>query len=306
MKGDRTGLRDTARKKRQAADRAREDRDGDSHITLPHVLLDSEGWRRASHTALAMLPLIAYPLFRRGQNGGLPNGGLLIDYQRLARHGWTSKEVITSALKDLIECGLLCETRKGGKHRPSLYGVTWLGLGIDPRRYVDLDIDPSTWDKVHRGSYRNPVKAIRPPQTDRTAKATAARRANAVARRGFAAPSDDRKEGRLDRRTVAGPSAIGPSDGPVDCKGSVGAVPSNGTSLEHCHLRVAVGPDGAQPPPACALDAAMIATPAATSPVAASARYQHATAVRRPFVVPNALSTPPQRADADPALTAPA
>jgi hypothetical protein len=215
---------------------AMESRDGTTFTALPHVVLDSPGWQRASHVARAFLLEMAAQLFRSGTEGGLPNGGLMVDRKRLAQRGWRSVSVITGAVRDLVACGLLVQTRKGGRNVPELFAVTWHGLACAADSY-QLDIDRSAWDAAHRGSYMRPMKSIEAEQTARTAKATAARRAAAAARKNaVAGPSHD------GQKSFTGPSdgqdraAVGPSDGqsPLLTEHSLG--PSNGHSLDHRHL----------------------------------------------------------------------
>lgn len=191
--------RDDSKKAHKAKVRAMQDRDGGTHIPLPHVVLDSPGFLRATHTQIGLLFAIAAPIFKTG-GAGLPNGGLMTT--RLAERGWKSRDVISRNVAALIECGLLCETRKGGKNRPSLYAVTWLALGTNGT--YNLDINPARWDTGHRGAYLRPEAPPRAAGSSRTEKATASRRKTVALVGGTSpGPSDVEHQRRVNRQTVS-------------------------------------------------------------------------------------------------------
>lgn len=240
MARDQSTLKRDERLKGKAAARAKESRDGDSFLALPTIVIDSPGFRRASHQARALLIDMASPLRRKGSSGGLPNGGLMANGERLASLGWKSRSTIRNALLDLEECGLLVPTRRGGLHKPTLYAVSWLALETGGN--YALDIDPNQWNAVHRGSYMRPTKTAKAAQTARTEAATAARRASKSASR---VSSENASPGPSDGRqlTSIGPCdgqkapRIGPFDGPIEGVRKELCGPCDGHSLERCHLR---------------------------------------------------------------------
>ncbi|WP_128000191.1 hypothetical protein [Piscinibacter defluvii] len=255
---------------------AQEGRDGKTHVPLPHVVLDSPGWRRASPQARALLLDFVAPLFRGGGGSepGRPNGGLMIEWeQRLVPRGWKSKSVVGKCVRELVACGLLCLTRQGARRRPGLYAATWLALGTGGD--YQLEIDPLLWDRVHRGAYMRPNKPVALPKVDRTAKARAAR-----------AAKHPRKNDSLGLSNSAKSHGYGLSDSQPHVSNGLSGSPKGATkhppsglsdsrSLEHCHLRRR-----------SAVHAATDAKPAVALPIAAD---HDATIARRPWVLPDGL-----------------
>jgi hypothetical protein len=116
------------------ADKAK--RDGEAFAALPHVVLESPGYRMASHTARSLLIDIAM------QYTGSNNGKLTACEKYLKPKGWRSNDTVVRAWRELIDCGLLIETRKGGFPNTSAwFALSWQvldqaqGLDIDAKRY---------------------------------------------------------------------------------------------------------------------------------------------------------------------------
>lgn len=132
----------------------KEKRYGTQHAAVPYVVIDSPGYRRASHTARSLLIDIARQY--RGNN----NGKLTACMKYLEPMGWKSHDVIVRARRELLECRLLLETRKGGfPNKAAWYALTWYsldvteGLDINPARYRTgqyLEPDPPTLPKKRR------------------------------------------------------------------------------------------------------------------------------------------------------------
>lgn len=223
---------------KNAAKRARQaqfGRDGKTFVPLTHAVMESPGYLQASHLARAFLAEFCYPLFLGGKLGR-PNGGLMVERDRLVARGWNSNDTVRKLRLELESCGLIVETRKGGKNRPSLYAVTWLALGIDDS--YDLDIDQVKWGSSHRGLFMRPPETETTKRSRDTTAATAARQAGAARRRAeLARPCDDPIGGTLDRLTVRASAPIGPSSGLVGPETGKSPGPPDGHSLEHCHLR---------------------------------------------------------------------
>lgn len=121
---------------RVAWKRAKEKRDGRQFLALPIVVLESPGYRSASHTARSLLLDIAM------QYTGNNNGRLTASAKYLQAKGWTSNDTIVRARRELLECGLLIETRKGARpNKAAWYALSWhdldqlTGLDLDPKRY---------------------------------------------------------------------------------------------------------------------------------------------------------------------------
>lgn len=223
--------------------KAMADRDAGSFICLPHAVIDSPGWRRASPLAKALLIDLVEAMYRSasGQLRGRPNGGLMVERDRLKARGWSSIDSISRHVKELLNCGLLVECRKGALGRPALYAVTWHGLGVDAS--YQLDIDRVKWNSLYRGAYLRPEQDSPEEQARKhrraasVAKATAARKANAAARRSDATRPCDGQAADL-KRPCGGQSAPEerPHDGLIAVHGVPGKAPSDGHSLEQCHL----------------------------------------------------------------------
>ena len=119
-------------------------RDGNRHVALPFVVLESVAYRGLGYAARALLIDIAK------QYNGLNNGKLVGCSKYLAPLGWVSADTVTRAKRDLLESGLLIETRKGWRpNRAAWYALAWYSLN----QSEGLDIDPTQFDRI-RGGYR--------------------------------------------------------------------------------------------------------------------------------------------------------
>lgn len=108
-------------------------------IALPDWMLHHPSYRAASARARALLIDVAM------QYKGRNNGRLVVCDKALKPLGWNSRNGITKGKKELLELGLLVETRKGAKpNRAAWYAITWRpldsseGFDINPRSYVML------------------------------------------------------------------------------------------------------------------------------------------------------------------------
>ena len=62
----------------------------------------------------------------------------------MKKRGWKSEETLNRAKRELLERGIIQETRKGGfPNRAGLYAVTW--LDIDD--YTGLDFGPAGYER---------------------------------------------------------------------------------------------------------------------------------------------------------------
>jgi hypothetical protein len=139
---------------------AKDKRDGTTFAALPLVVLQSPGYRAASHPARALLVDLA---MQYRQNN---NGKLIACAKYLGPLGWRSNDVIVRARRELIECCLIVETRKGARpNRAGWYALTWYDLDITE----GLDIDPKLYERTFRRGYMRPDKvqaqnaSLRPP-----------------------------------------------------------------------------------------------------------------------------------------------
>lgn len=174
-------------------------RDQGGFIALPWSVLDCPAYARLSHPAKALLLEIARQFVRDN------NGRLLASLAYLSKRGWTSRDVITRAKRELMASGFIFETVMG--HRPnkaSWYAVTWRNLDKIP------GYDACAADGFKRGAYHQgePLK-------------TAVLRPSGGLERPMTGPS-----GGL------GNTTIGPSGGPMEPLLSPLPRPSNGHHLE--------------------------------------------------------------------------
>ncbi|MBA3599421.1 MAG: hypothetical protein H0W40_18920 [Methylibium sp.] len=121
-------------------------RDGSRFVALPMVVLDSPGYRQASHTARSLLLDIAR------QYSGNNNGKLTACAKYLVPLGWRSNDTIVRARRELLDCGLLVETRKGARpNKAAWFALSWLALDHGQ----GLDFDPKCY---RTGDYMRPEK----------------------------------------------------------------------------------------------------------------------------------------------------
>lgn len=131
---------------RQGRKRTNTDRDPGGFVALPWSVLDSSAYRGLGPPAKALLMEIARQ-FTGGNNGCMRASGAY-----LKPRGWSSNDVITRALKELINAKLIHQTVMG--HRPnkaSWYAVTWLRLDRNPK------FDYGAFETFQRGEYRDLV-----------------------------------------------------------------------------------------------------------------------------------------------------
>jgi len=218
----------TAKKFRGNGDK----RDGKTFVALPNVVLESPGYRQASHTARSLLIDIAT------QYSGHNNGKLVACVKYLKPMGWKGNGTVLRALRELQDCGLLIETRKGARpNKAAWFALPWLDLD----QVHDLTINPKLYQ---RGAYLRPDKTQSANGTTRTRKASEALMAGAEAKR------TAKKNAGLTPSNGVARAVIAPSDG---VRTSIHA-PSNGA------IRCALG---SLPTP---LDSAYLETPSPQGP----------------------------------------
>jgi hypothetical protein len=108
------------------------------YATIPWVVIDSASFKGASNKAKALL----FALMRQ-HNGG-NNGHLHLAKQWLYNQGWTCPENNSKARNELIDRGLVVQTKWGGLNMgPDLFALTW----HDISNYVGLDITSKGYAK---------------------------------------------------------------------------------------------------------------------------------------------------------------
>lgn len=111
------------------------------YAAIPHAVLDGAAFKGASYPAKALL----HDLIR--QHSGNNNGHLHLSFSWLEGRCWKSRDVIQRARAELMERGLLIQTRQGGLNiGASRYALTWLSI----TNFVGLDIQSKDY---HQGAW---------------------------------------------------------------------------------------------------------------------------------------------------------
>lgn len=130
---------------------AKEKRDGGAFFTLPAAVLNGAAYLcLGAHARMLLFDLLAQ---YRGNN----NGDLCAAYSLMKERGWRSTHTLQAAKAELLDAGLIVETRKGARpNKASLYALTWYALDDCGGK---LDITPRSFP---RGAYRlkDPPPAI--------------------------------------------------------------------------------------------------------------------------------------------------
>ena len=93
-----------------------------SFFAWPREVAESIAYVTASAHGKALLNDLCFQF--RGSN----NGDLSAAWAIMKVRGWKSRDTLTRALAELLERGLIEKTRQGGRHRCSLYALTWLPI----------------------------------------------------------------------------------------------------------------------------------------------------------------------------------
>jgi hypothetical protein len=113
-------------------------------IILPHSILRSPEFGGLTAKAVKLLIELA------GLYNGSNNGNLSCAYSVLKERGWRSAGTLAAAILELRTVGFLLTTRHGGKHRCSLYAITW--WAIDDCKGKGLELPP---ENVPRNTWKN-------------------------------------------------------------------------------------------------------------------------------------------------------
>ncbi|PTQ82073.1 hypothetical protein C8R21_10652 [Nitrosospira multiformis] len=118
-------------------------REGGGFAPLPFAVIRSRGFTHLSaHAVKLLIDLLA-------QYKGDNNGDLCAAWTIMRGRGWKSKETLNKALKELKEGDWVEVTRQGGRHKASLYGLTFYAID-DCKGKLDVRSTSSprgTWKK---------------------------------------------------------------------------------------------------------------------------------------------------------------
>lgn len=85
---------------------------------------------------------------------GANNGDLCAAWTVMSKRGWTSKDQLAKALRELLDGGWITVSRQGGRRIATLYAVTWLPIDRCGGK-LDVRADPKP---LH--SWRRPAAVI--------------------------------------------------------------------------------------------------------------------------------------------------
>jgi len=99
-------------------------REGGPFVPIPCSVLDHENFLALSGKASKLLLDMAAQI-RFGKDGPKNNGDITIAWSVMQQRGWRSKETLHNAIDELEYYGFISLTRQGGRHKCSLYAITW-------------------------------------------------------------------------------------------------------------------------------------------------------------------------------------
>ena len=130
-------------RKRYKGHRQSEKREGGGFVAFPHVVLRHPAFVSLDAYAVKLLLDVA------AQYNGENNGDLCAAWSLMKARGWRSKATLAKAIKGLVETEFLVVSRQGGKHKASLYALTWFEID-----YCDGKLDISAPTQTFMGAWR--------------------------------------------------------------------------------------------------------------------------------------------------------
>lgn len=123
-------------------------RDGSSFVPIPHVVLNDSNYRSLSCRAVKLLLDLCAQIHRkRGEPSD--NGNQTTAWKVISKQGWTSRDQIFKAQKELEKKEFILRTRQGGRHQCNLFAVTFYAIDeCDGKLEVSpTAAPPGTWRK---------------------------------------------------------------------------------------------------------------------------------------------------------------
>jgi hypothetical protein len=124
-----------------------------THLGIPHYVTRSPEFGALDGWALKLLIEFA------NQYNGFNNGNLSCTWTVMTERGWRSNGTLRKALKRLLHEGWLVVTRQGGRHRCSLYAITWQSIDDCPGKFTEVSSTKTPgnqWQKTKRLAASNP------------------------------------------------------------------------------------------------------------------------------------------------------
>jgi hypothetical protein len=88
-------------------------------FALPNHVLDSVAYSSLNGWTVKLIVDLGK------QYNGRNNGDLCATFSIMKKYGWNSKGTLSRALKSAQKLGFIELTRQGGRHKPSLFALTW-------------------------------------------------------------------------------------------------------------------------------------------------------------------------------------
>lgn len=124
------------------------------YASIPWAVIDSNSFKGATEKAKALL----FALMR--QHNGKNNGHLHLAKGWLRNQGWTCHGNNSKARDELIQRGLIIQTKRGGLNSGAdLFALTWHTIS----NYVGLDITAQSYNKGIYNLCKLPPTERRPP-----------------------------------------------------------------------------------------------------------------------------------------------
>ena len=120
---------------------AKDKREAGGFVPLPHAVIRSQSFSRLSaHAVKLLIELLA-------QYKGDNNGDLQMTWNTMSKRGWASRDTLNKARNQLMETNFILVARQGGRHRCSLYAVTFYAID-ECKGKLDISATvapPKTW-----------------------------------------------------------------------------------------------------------------------------------------------------------------
>lgn len=117
-------------------------RDSGLFVAIPHDVIDSTTYRQLGYTSRALLVDLAR------QYTGTNNGRIVACNKYLKPLGWNSHATVTKSLRELLDSGLLVQTRLGMRpNRAAWFALAWYqldasqGIEMTNKEYLNVKSD---------------------------------------------------------------------------------------------------------------------------------------------------------------------
>jgi len=126
----------SATKRKRERGRASSDR----FVGIPYLVLKSSSFINLRPRAVKLMLDVAL------QYNGRNNGDFTVAWGFMETRGWSSKDTLSNAIRDLVDADLILKTRTGRFMNPGarcdLYAITWQPIDECPGK--DLEVGPTS------------------------------------------------------------------------------------------------------------------------------------------------------------------